>query len=213
MNIIFLGAPGAGKGTQSARISEHFKIPTISTGNVIREALKSGSEMGLKVKSYIDKGDLVPDDVVIGIVKDRISLDDCKNGFILDGFPRTLAQVEALDNLGVNIDKVIDIEVDDEVIYKRMSGRRICSECGSTYNVEGAGGVRPKTDGKCDVCAGALVQRMDDKLETVKQRLKVYYEQTHILKSYYDKQNKRFVIDGCKSVDDITKDIIKVLEA
>lgn len=213
MNIIFLGAPGAGKGTQSARISEHFKIPTISTGNVIREALKSGSEMGLKVKSYIDKGDLVPDEVVIGIVKDRISLDDCKNGFILDGFPRTLAQAEALDNLGVNIDKVIDIEVDDEVIYKRMSGRRICNECGSTYNVEGAGGVRPKTDGKCDLCAGALVQRMDDKLETVKQRLKVYYEQTHILKSYYDKQNKRFVIDGCKSVDDITKDIIKVLEA
>ena len=197
MNIIFLGAPGAGKGTQSARISEHFKIPTISTGNVIREALKSGSEMGLKVKSYIDKGDLVPDEVVIGIVKDRISLDDCKNGFILDGFPRTLAQAEALDNLGVNIDKVIDIEVDDEVIY----------------NVEGAGGIRPKTDGKCDLCAGALVQRMDDKLETVKQRLKVYYEQTHILKSYYDKQNKRFVIDGCKSVDDITKDIIKVLEA
>lgn len=213
MNIIFLGAPGAGKGTQSARISEHFKIPTISTGNVIREALKSGSEMGLKVKSYIDKGDLVPDEVVIGIVKDRISLDDCKNGFILDGFPRTLAQAEALDNLGVNIDKVIDIEVDDEVIYKRMSGRRICNECGSTYNVEGAGGIRPKTDGKCDLCAGALVQRMDDKLETVKQRLKVYYEQTHILKSYYDKQNKRFVIDGCKSVDDITKDIIKVLEA
>ena len=213
MNIIFLGAPGAGKGTQSARISEHFKIPTISTGNVIREALKSGSEMGLKVKSYIDKGDLVPDEVVIGIVKDRISLDDCKNGFILDGFPRTLAQAEALDNLGVNIDKVIDIEVDDDVIYKRMSGRRICNECGSTYNVEGAGGVRPKTDGKCDLCAGALVQRMDDKLETVKQRLKVYYEQTHILKSYYDKQNKRFVIDGCKSVDDITKDIIKVLEA
>ena len=213
MNIIFLGAPGAGKGTQSVRISEHFKIPTISTGNVIREALKSGSEMGLKVKSYIDKGDLVPDEVVIGIVKDRISLDDCKNGFILDGFPRTLAQAEALDNLGVNIDKVIDIEVDDEVIYKRMSGRRICNECGSTYNVEGAGGIRPKTDGKCDLCAGALVQRMDDKLETVKQRLKVYYEQTHILKSYYDKQNKRFVIDGCKSVDDITKDIIKVLEA
>ena len=213
MNIIFLGAPGAGKGTQSARISEHFKIPTISTGNVIREALKSGSEMGLKVKSYIDKGDLVPDEVVIGIVKDRISLDDCKNGFILDGFPRTLAQAEALDNLGVNIDKVIDIEVDDEVIYKRMSGRRICNECGSTYNVEGAGGIRPKTDGKCDLCAGALVQRMDDKLETVKQRLKVYYEQTHVLKSYYDKQNKRFVIDGCKSVDEITKDIIKVLEA
>ena len=122
-------------------------------------------------------------------------------------------RAEALDNLGVNIDKVIDIEVDDEVIYKRMSGRRICSECGSTYNVEGAGGVRPKTEGKCDVCSGALVQRMDDKLETVKQRLKVYYEQTHVLKSYYDKQNKRFVIDGCKSVDEITKDIIKVLEA
>lgn len=212
MNIIFLGAPGAGKGTQSEIISRFFKIPTISTGNIIREALKSGSEMGLKAKSFIDKGNLVPDDVVIGIVKDRVSLSDCKNGFILDGFPRTVAQAEALDELGINIDKVIDIDVSDDIIYRRMSGRRICDKCGKTYNIYFEG-TKPANDGKCDTCTGALIQRMDDKLETVKQRLKVYRDQTFVLKSYYDKKNKRLVIDGAKPVDEITKDIIEVLEA
>ena len=211
MNIVLLGAPGAGKGTQGAMISKHFGIPTISTGNIIRDALKSGSEMGLKVKSYVDKGQLVPDEIVIGIVKDRIKQSDCENGFILDGFPRTLAQAEALDKSGVNIDKVVDIEVADELIYKRMSGRRICSKCGQTYNVEL--GMNPKTEGICDDCRGDLIQRADDKLETVKARLKVYYDQTHVLKSYYDKQNKRLVIDGSKSPQEIIDYIVNNLEA
>ncbi len=210
MNIIFLGAPGAGKGTQAEIISKNFKIPTISTGNIIREALKSGSEMGLMAKSYIDKGHLVPDEVVIGIVRDRISQDDCKNGFILDGFPRTLAQAEALNDSDVNIDKVIDIEVDDELIYKRMAGRRVCSKCGKTYNVDL--NVNPKVEGICDVCESALVQRVDDKLETVKERLKVYYDQTHVLKDYYEKQGKRFVVDGSKSLNEITDAVTKILE-
>ncbi len=211
MNIIFLGAPGAGKGTQAEIISKEFKIPTISTGDIIRQALKSGSEMGLMAKSYIDKGHLVPDEVVIGIVKDRISKDDCKNGFILDGFPRTIAQAEALDSSGVNVDKVIDIEVNDELIYKRMAGRRVCSKCGKVYNVDLD--MKPEVDGICDVCSSALVQRMDDKLETVKERLKVYYDQTHILKDYYDKQGKRFVVDGSKSLEEITENVNKILEA
>lgn len=211
MNIILLGAPGAGKGTQAEIISKNFKIPTISTGNIIREALKSGSEMGLKAKSYTDKGHLVPDEVVIGIVQDRISQGDCQNGFILDGFPRTIAQAEALDNSNVNIDKVIDIEVDDELIYKRMAGRRVCSKCGKTYNVDL--NMKPKVDGVCDVCEGALIQRMDDKLETVKERLKVYYDQTHVLKDYYDRKGKRFVVDGSKPLHEITESINHILEA
>lgn len=211
MNIILLGAPGAGKGTQAEIISDHFKIPTISTGNIIREALKNGSEMGLKAKAYIDKGHLVPDEVVIGIVSDRISKDDCKNGFILDGFPRTLAQAEALDNSDVVIDKIIDIEVDDEIIYKRMSGRRVCPTCGRTYNIELD--KKPKVMCKCDVCECDLVQRADDKLETVKERLKVYYEQTHVLKSYYEQQGKCVTIDGAQPLADMTAEVIKVLEA
>ena len=211
MNIVLLGAPGAGKGTQGAMIAKHFGIPTVSTGDIIRNALKSGSEMGLKVKSYVDKGQLVPDEIVIGIVKGRIKEDDCKSGFILDGFPRTLAQAEALDSSGVKVDKVVDIEVDDELIYKRMSGRRICNKCGRTYNVEL--GMNPKTEGVCDDCNGDLIQRVDDKLETVKERLKVYYDQTHVLKSYYDKQGKRLVVDGSKSPSEIQDYIIKSLEA
>ena len=211
MNIVLLGAPGAGKGTQGVMISKHFGIPTISTGDIIRSALKSGSEMGLKVKAYVDKGQLVPDEIVIGIVKDRIKQDDCRNGFILDGFPRTLAQAEALDKSGVKVDRVVDIEVDDELIYKRMSGRRICNKCGRTYNVEL--GMNPKTEGVCDDCEGDLIQRVDDKLETVKERLKVYYDQTHVLKSYYDNQGKRLVIDGSKSPGEIQDYIIKSLEA
>ncbi len=211
MKIIFLGAPGAGKGTQAAYVSEHFKIPTISTGDIIRQTLKSGSEMGEKLKSYIEKGHLVPDEAVIEMVRERISKDDCKSGFILDGFPRTVKQAEALDHSGIDIDKVIDIEVDDEIIYKRMVGRRICSKCGKTYNIDL--NVLPKKDGICDVCSGDLIQRADDKLETVKERLKVYYDQTHVLKDYYDKQGKRVVIDGAQSLEKIAEDINKVLGA
>lgn len=211
MNIIFLGAPGAGKGTQAALISKHFKIPTISTGDIIRQTLKSGSEMGQKLKSYIEKGHLVPDETVIEIVRERISKSDCKNGFILDGFPRTVAQAEALDNSGINIDKVIDVEVSDKLIYSRMSGRRVCSNCGKTYNINMA--VKPKNDGVCDDCGSDLVQRADDIRETVKERLKVYYDQTHVLKSYYDKKGKVAIINGERLPEEITCDIIKVLEA
>ena len=159
MNIIMLGAPGAGKGTQAAVLCEHFGIPTISTGNMIREALKNGTEMGLKAKSYMDEGKLVPDEVVIGIVKERLSADDCKDGFILDGFPRTIPQAEALDAMGVDIQYVINIDVADEVITKRMSGRRVCQDCGRPYHIES---LKPAVDGVCDDCGGTLVQRKDD---------------------------------------------------
>lgn len=211
MNIIFLGAPGAGKGTQAEKVAKNFKIPTISTGDIIRQALKSGSEMGLKAKEYTDKGLLVPDEIVIDIVKDRIAKDDCKNGFILDGFPRTIPQAEALKDSGVNIDAVVDIEVDDEIIYNRMSGRRVCSHCGKTYNVNL--NVKPQKEGICDACGGALIQRADDKLETVKERLKVYYDQTHVLKDYYEKLGKLHVVNGAQDVESIYKEIVKTLEA
>lgn len=210
MNIILLGAPGAGKGTQAEIISKDLSIPTISTGDIIRAALKNGTEMGLKAKSFIDKGHLVPDEVVIGIVTERIKQEDCQNGFILDGFPRTIAQAEALDKSDIKIDHVVDIEVDDELIYKRMSGRRVCEKCAKVYNVNTD--RKPRVNGKCDVCAGTLIQRMDDNEETVKERLKVYYEQTHELKSYYDKRGLRRVIDGMKSLQDITKEIFEILK-
>ncbi len=212
MNVILLGAPGAGKGTQAEVIRERLNVPTVSTGNIIREALKSGTEFGLKAKSYIDQGHLVPDEVIIGIVFERISEDDCKNGFILDGFPRTVAQAEALDNANVKIDKVIDIEVDDDVIYQRLSGRRVCKDCSKNYNVNNVG-TKPKVDGVCDKCAGTLIQRADDKLETVKERIRIYNEQTRVLKSYYDKQNKRFVIVGKEPLEAVTEEIIKAIEA
>lgn len=210
MNIIMLGAPGAGKGTQAEIISKDLSIPTISTGDIIRAALKNGTEMGLKAKSFIDKGHLVPDEVVIGIVTERIKQEDCQDGFILDGFPRTIAQAEALDKSDIKIDHVIDIEVDDELIYKRMSGRRVCEKCAKVYNVNTD--RKPRIDGKCDVCAGTLIQRMDDNEDTVKERLKVYYEQTHELKDYYDKRGLRRVIDGMKSLQDITKEIFEILK-
>ena len=210
MNIIMLGAPGAGKGTQAEIISKDLNIPTISTGDIIRAALKNGTEMGLKAKSFIDKGHLVPDEVVIGIVTERIKQEDCQNGFILDGFPRTIAQAEALDKSDIKIDHVVDIEVDDELIYKRMSGRRVCEKCAKVYNVNTD--RRPRIDGKCDACAGTLVQRMDDNEETVKERLKVYYEQTHELKEYYDKRGLRRLIDGMKSLQEITKEIFEILK-
>lgn len=209
MNIILLGAPGAGKGTQAEIISDHFGIPIISTGNIIREALKNGTEMGLKAKSFIDKGHLVPDEVVIGIVTERISKDDCKNGFILDGFPRTIVQAEALDNSGIKIDYVLDLEVDEEIIYKRMSGRRVCEKCARVYNVNTD--KKPKEDGKCDVCAGTLIQRMDDKEETVRERLKIYEKQTLPLKDYYEKRGMRTAIDAGAPLTEITKSVLSVL--
>ncbi|MBR6634925.1 MAG: adenylate kinase, partial [Clostridia bacterium] len=164
MKLILLGAPGAGKGTQAEVISEKLAIPAVSTGNIIREALANGTEMGLKAKSFIDAGQLVPDDVVIGIIKERLAKDDCANGFILDGFPRTIPQAEALDTMGVTIDRVISIEVEDEKIVRRMSGRRVCKACGSSYHLEYK---KPAQDGVCNACGGELVQRKDDHPDTV----------------------------------------------
>ena len=209
MNLILLGAPGAGKGTQAAVISERLNIPQISTGNIIREALRSGTEMGLKAKSYIDSGKLVPDDVVIGIIKDRLQNDDCQNGFILDGFPRTIPQAEALDEMGVRIDKVIDIEVSDDVIVTRLSGRRVCEKCGRPYHIVD---LKPRVDGICDDCTGALIQRKDDHIDTVKARLDIYHAETEPLKDYYGAQGKLKIVVGQAKVEDTTALTIKALE-
>ena len=209
MNIIFLGAPGAGKGTQAEIVSEKLAIPTVSTGNIIRAALKNGTPMGLQAKAYIEAGKLVPDEVVIGIIKDRLAEDDCRNGFILDGFPRTIPQAEALDEMGIVIDKVIDIEVADEKIAKRMSGRRVCKACGNSYHLEYK---KPAVEGVCDACGGELVQRKDDAPETVLERLRIYHQETEPLKSYYEKQGKLFIVEGQEEVADTTALTLKALE-
>ncbi len=209
MKLIFLGAPGAGKGTQAEVIAKELKIPTISTGNIIREALANGTDMGLKAKAFIEAGKLVPDDVVIGIIKERLAADDCLNGFILDGFPRTIPQAEALDNMGIIIDKVVDIDVPDEVIVNRMSGRRVCKACGSSYHIENK---KPQVDGVCDACGGELQIRKDDAPETVLDRLNVYHEQTEPLKDYYVKCGKLRSVAGTAPITEITASILKVLE-
>ena len=208
MKIVLLGAPGAGKGTQGVVLSERLNIPTISTGNIIREALKSGSDMGIKAKAFVDKGQLVPDDVVIGIVKERVKQSDCKNGYILDGFPRTISQAEALHDMNIKIDKVIDINVSDSVIYDRMLGRRVCTNCGETYNIN-TEERKPKINNTCDKCTGALVQRTDDDEETVKQRLKVYRSQTEPLVNYYKSRGKLVTIDGERPLEEITEKILE----
>ena len=210
MKIILLGAPGAGKGTQAEVICNRYNIPAISTGNIIREALKTGTEMGLKAKSYMESGALVPDEVVIGIIKERIVKDDCKDGFILDGFPRTIPQAEALDKMGIVIDKVIDIEVPDEKIINRMSGRRVCEKCGASYHLEYK---KPKVEGICDACSGTLIQRKDDHPDTVKSRLDVYHSETEPLKDYYEKQGKLTVVEGQEEIKDTTRLLIEALEA
>ena len=209
MKLILLGAPGAGKGTQAEKICQKNNIPTISTGNILREALKSGTEMGLKAKSYMEEGKLVPDEVVIGIIQDRLQQDDCKNGFILDGFPRTIPQAEALDKMGVAIDKVIDLEVSDEAIVERMSGRRVCENCGASYHILYK---KPEVEGKCGKCGGALIQRKDDHPDTVRERLRVYHEQTEPLKSYYEKQGKLRVVQGQDAVEETTRLTLAALE-
>jgi adenylate kinase len=209
MKLIFLGAPGAGKGTQAEIIAGKLNIPTISTGNIIREALANGTEMGLKAKSFIEAGKLVPDDVVIGIIKERLANEDCNNGFILDGFPRTIPQAEALDNMGIIIDKVVDIDVPDENIVNRMSGRRVCKACGSSYHIENK---KPKVEGVCDACGGELQIRKDDAPETVLDRLNVYHEQTEPLKDYYAKCGKLRSVEGTAPITEITESILKVLE-
>ncbi len=209
MKLILLGAPGAGKGTQAEVISDKLSIPAISTGNIIREALANGTEMGLKAKSFIDAGKLVPDDVVIGIIKERLAKDDCANGFILDGFPRTIPQAEALDTMGVIIDRVISIEVADEDIARRMSGRRVCKGCGSSYHLEYK---KPAVEGICNACGGELIQRKDDHPDTVLDRLKVYHEQTEPLKGYYEKKGILRIVEGQEEVADTTALTLKALE-
>ncbi|MBQ3498211.1 MAG: adenylate kinase [Clostridia bacterium] len=209
MKLILLGAPGAGKGTQAEVISEKLAIPAISTGNIIREALANGTEMGLKAKSFIDAGQLVPDDVVIGIIKERLAKDDCAAGFILDGFPRTIPQAEALDTMGVTIDRVISIEVADEKIAARMSGRRVCKACGASYHLEYK---KPAVDGVCNACGGELIQRKDDHPDTVLDRLHVYHEQTEPLKGYYEKKGILRIVEGQEEVADTTALTLKALE-
>ena len=209
MNLILLGAPGAGKGTQAEVISKEFNIPTISTGNMLRAAVKAGTEYGLKAKAAMDAGDLVSDDIVIGILKDRIKEPDAANGFILDGFPRTVPQAEALDNMGVNIDKVLEIFVPDETIKQRVSGRRVCLDCGATYHVD----FKPsKVEGVCDVCGKELVIRKDDKPETVISRLKTYHDQTAPLKGYYESQGKLVTVEGQDELAQTTKLVLEALK-
>ncbi len=209
MNLILLGAPGAGKGTQAEKIVEKFNIPAISTGNIIRAALKNGTEMGLKAKAYMDAGSLVPDEVVIGIIKDRLKEDDCKGGFILDGFPRTIPQAQALEDMGIEIDKVVDIEVPDEKITARLSGRRVCSKCANSYHLLYK---KPRVEGVCDACGGELIQRKDDAPETVQARLVEYHEMTEPLKDFYSKLGKLVVVDGQEDVADTTKRVFEALE-
>ena len=208
MKLIMLGAPGAGKGTQAAILSEKLAIPTISTGNILRSAVKNGTSVGLQAKSYMDAGKLVPDEVIIGIIAERLGEDDCKGGFILDGVPRTIAQAEALEQAGVRFDCVLDIEVSDEEIVSRMSGRRACPDCGATYHVVAA---PPKAEGVCDACGGKLVQRDDDKPETVLDRLKVYHAQTEPLKEFYAQRGVLKSVDNQPTIEDTAKAIAAVL--
>ena len=208
MKLIMLGAPGAGKGTQAQILSDKFGIPTISTGAIIRGAIKNETPTGKLAKGYIDKGELVPDQVVIGIIKERLSEADCKDGFILDGFPRTIPQAEALDALGVEIDKVIDIEVEDELIIKRLSGRRECPICGATYHIEN----NPSKDGKtCDKCRIELVTRKDDNPKTIKSRLDVYHSQTEPLIEFYKAKGNLLEVGGNASLTQTTEEILSAL--
>jgi len=210
MNLILLGAPGAGKGTQAEAISEALNIPQISTGNMLREAVKNGTEYGLKAKAVMEAGGLVSDDIVIGILKDRIAQDDAKNGFILDGFPRTVPQAEALDKMGVRIDKVVEIFVPDETIKERVSGRRVCEGCGASYHVQ----YKPsKVEGVCDKCGAKTVIRKDDEPATVISRLETYHEQTEPIKAYYEQQGKLETVIGQEEVADTKKLTLKAVGA
>lgn len=212
MKIIMLGAPGAGKGTQAIKIAEKYGIPHISTGDIFRANIKNGTELGKKAKEYMDKGSLVPDELTCDLVVDRIHQDDCANGFVLDGFPRTIPQAEALDKALIKdnekMDFAIDIEVPDESIVKRMGGRRACVNCGATYHVVSA---PPKVEGVCDHCGGKLTIRDDDKPETVQHRLSVYHEQTQPLIDFYKKAGILHSVDGTKQLDEVFADVVKIL--
>ena len=207
MNIIFLGPPGAGKGTQAQKICDALNIPQISTGDILRRAMKEGTETGLKAKSFIDAGQLVPDDVIIDIVKERLAMADCANGYILDGFPRTVPQAEALDTFAT-INSVIELDVKDEELVNRLSGRRVCLKCGATYHISMLGG---KTT--CDKCGEELIQRNDDKAETVLNRLKVYHDQTAPLIGYYEQKGLLKKIDGAQGTEKTTQAILEALGA
>ena len=208
MKIILLGAPGAGKGTQAEKLVELYQIPHISTGDMFRKAQKEGTELGLKAKSYMDQGQLVPDEVTVGIVKERLAEDDCKGGFLLDGFPRTVQQADALDGILVELDlaldRVVNIEVDKAFLVDRLTGRRVCRACGATFHVTNKA---PKVEGVCDKCGGELYQRNDDKVETVSNRLDVYAAQTAPLIEYYQSKGIMSSIDGSKSMEDVLADI------
>ncbi|TCT14087.1 adenylate kinase [Natranaerovirga pectinivora] len=210
MRIIMLGAPGAGKGTQAKKIADKYQLPHISTGDIFRANIKNETEIGLKAKEYMDKGLLVPDQVVVDLVADRLLNDDCKKGYILDGFPRTTPQAIALDEAVESIDYAINIEVPDSEILNRMSGRRVCLSCGATYHIESN---PTKEEGTCDVCGSEVVQRDDDQEETVIKRLSVYHEQTQPLIDYYSEKGIVVNVDGTKIMDDVTEDIIKILGA
>ena len=208
MKLILLGAPGAGKGTQAERLCKVLEIPTISTGNILRAAVKNGTPTGLKAKAFMDAGKLVPDEVIIGIITERLAEDDCKNGYILDGVPRTIAQAEAMEKAGINFDAVVSIEVADEVIMGRMSGRRVCESCGASYHLVA---VPPKVAGVCDSCGGKLVQRKDDAPETVKDRLAVYHKETEPLKDFYAQRGLLKSVENQPSVEATTAAILKAL--
>ena len=206
MNVIFLGPPGAGKGTQAQRICDALNIPQISTGDILRRAMKEETPTGLKAKQYIEAGKLVPDDVIIDIVRDRLAMDDCQNGYILDGFPRTVPQAEALDTIA-KIDVVVDLDVDDQVLINRLSGRRVCLTCGATYHVDYLNG-----ETKSAKCGEELIQRKDDSAETVLARLNVYHEQTAPLVDFYQKKGTLKVIDGAQDMDTIFESILAVVK-
>ena len=208
MKLILLGAPGAGKGTQADILCKELDIPTISTGNILRAAIKNGTPTGMKAKAFMDEGKLVPDDVIIGIITERVAEEDCKNGYILDGVPRTIAQAEALEKAGIKFDDVISIEISDEVIMERMSGRRVCESCGASYHLVA---VPPKQEGICDKCGGKLVQRKDDAPETVKARLEVYHRETEPLKAFYAQRGLLKSVENQPSVAETSQVILHAL--
>ena len=209
MKLILLGAPGAGKGTQAEILSRKYSIPTISTGNILRAAMKAGTPVGLRAQEYVESGRLVPDEVIIGIVQERLAKEDCVNGYILDGMPRTIPQAEALEKHGVEIDYAVSIEIEDETIVERMSGRRTCHDCGASFHVVNN---PPKTEGVCDLCGGELTIRKDDAPETVKARLETYHSETEPLKDFYAQRGKLRSVDNQPSIEAVTASIIKTLE-
>ena len=210
MKLILLGAPGAGKGTQAEILVKKLSIPAISTGNMLREAIANGTELGKKVKQFMDEGSLVPDELILSIVAERVNQPDCQNGFILDGVPRTLAQAEALEEKGVKIDHVVSIEVDDAEIEGRMTGRRVCAKCGASYHIVAN---PPKTEGCCDLCGGELIIRKDDAPETVRHRLEVYHATTEVLKDFYGKLGRLVIVNGSQSIEGANEDILKAIGA